>query len=104
MMILDAYESPSSGLSNAVPYVKRFEKNYISVQFVPLGPIHSSTRNPAAALRVEREVRGMAARRRLFLGLCVCARVRSRRRPLRDAGERPKNAKYESARPVREAD
>ena len=43
-MILDAYESPSSGLSNAVPYVKRFEKNYISVQFVPLGPIHSSTR------------------------------------------------------------
>ena len=34
-MILDAYESSTSGLSYAVPYVRRLGKKYISVQFFP---------------------------------------------------------------------
>ena len=34
-MILDSYESPTSGLSYAVPYVRRLGKKYISVQFFP---------------------------------------------------------------------
>ena len=38
-MILDAYESPTSGLSYAVPYVRRLGKKYISVQFFP--PVQS---------------------------------------------------------------
>ena len=43
-MILDSYESPTSGLSYAVPYVRRLGKKYISVQFFPTGPIFSTPR------------------------------------------------------------
>ena len=35
-MILDAYESSTSGLSYAVPYVRRLGKKYISVHFPPV--------------------------------------------------------------------
>ena len=62
-MILDSYESPTSGLSYAVPYVRRLGKKYISVQFFPpvqYFPLLGSEQKLRSRLREHRQGRGTA--------------------------------------------